>query len=103
MRKEFKFRKIVYEGEEYSNYKFDFWENQVFSLYKKVYLKFNINPGGYYIVGLHKDNKVNFIFFHRLVYQMHNPNVDIKDKKIYHKNRDIKDNRIENLRLATLP
>lgn len=92
---------IVFEGVEYPNYKFDFEKNEVFSLIHKKYKKPILKYDGYYDICLCKNHKQKNIRFHRLVYQMHNPDIDLKGKDIDHINQIRTDNRIENLRIAT--
>ena len=56
--------------------------------------------GGYYKVGLTKNNKVKKFYIHRLIALAYIPNPDNKDC-IDHINRIRNDNRIENLRWST--
>ena len=54
---------------------------------------------GYKKVVLYSNGGTTYKEFlvHRLVYLAHNPDADISDKRINHKNGNIRDNRIENL------
>jgi hypothetical protein len=56
--------------------------------------------GGYYYVYLYKDGKSKLKKIHRLIAEHYIPNPDNKPF-VDHKNRDRKDNRIENLRWVT--
>jgi hypothetical protein len=64
-------------------------------------LKPILNNDGYYKIGLRKDNKQKFFRLHRLIALAYIPNPDNKPF-IDHINRNRGDNRIENLRWATL-
>ena len=59
----------------------------------------NINEG-YYYVNLYRDGKYKMKKIHRLIAEHYIPNQDHKPF-VDHKNRDRKDNRIENLRWVT--
>jgi hypothetical protein len=53
------------------------------------------------MVNLYKDTKPKLVLYHRLIYQIHNKDINLKGLEIDHINRDKADNRIENLQLAT--
>jgi hypothetical protein len=100
MKTEFKLRPIVYEGIDFDDYKFNIVTNEVIGIYGRT-LKHILSTWGYYFVGLQKDKKRHFIYLHRLVYQMHNKDEDIKPFIIDHKDRNKLNNNIDNLRKAT--
>ena len=73
---------------------------------KKVFVpecirKFGYDKDGYYIIPLNKNGKKYMRRVHRLVAQAFIPNPENKPV-IDHINCDIKDNRVENLRWATV-
>jgi len=68
-------------------------------------IKFSTNAYGYYKCNILIDGRQTFVFKHRLVYYIHNPDWDIwdssPDNQIDHYNRKKDDNRIENLHVVT--
>jgi hypothetical protein len=100
MKTEFKLRKVVYEGIEFDNYKFNMETNEVIGPRGRALKLFM--SWGYYNVRLYKDEKQHCILLHRLVYQMHNKDEDIKGFFIDHKDRNPLNNHIDNLRKATI-
>ena len=87
--------------DEYENYKFDKQLNQVINTDTGKYLKNCLHGNGYYSLGLIKNKKIKQFLLHRLVYQSHNPLIDIKNHDIDHINQKKTDNDINNLRIAT--
>jgi hypothetical protein len=85
----------------YEDYKFNLKTNQVLNINTGKYVKNYINNCGYYRVGLYKNNKQKIFKFHRLVYQAHNPQINIEGFDIDHINQDKLNNNINNLRIAT--
>jgi len=63
------------------------------------FLKQQIN-NQYFVVNLHKEGKIKQKRIHRLIAEHYIPNPD-NNPFVDHKNRDKKDNRIENLRWVT--
>jgi hypothetical protein len=92
--------KIVYHGIEYDGYTFNLDTNEIIGPRGWV-LKPYLRTWKYYTIQLHKDNKQHHILLHRLVYQMHNPDEDIKNFEVDHKDNNKSNNDINNLRLAT--
>jgi hypothetical protein len=100
MKTEFKLRKVVYEGIDFDDYKFNMETNEVIGP-RGWALKPRLTTWDYYRVKLYKDKKEHGIYLHRLVYQMHNKDEDIKGFEIDHKDRNKLNNDIDNLRKAT--
>jgi hypothetical protein len=100
MKTEFKLRPIVYEGIDFDDYKFNMETNDVIGPRGWI-LKPRLTTWDYYRVKLYKDKKEHGIYLHRLVYQMHNKDEDIKGFEIDHKDRNKLNNDIDNLRKAT--
>ena len=76
-------------------------DGKVYSHTKKIYRKFN-EVDGYNRVQLHNKGKVQSFLVQRLVAEAFIPNPDNKPQ-VNHKNKKIKDNRVENLEWATGP
>ena len=85
---------------DYPNYSFDLNTNEVYSHYKKRYLKLNLKINRYYRVTLSKNSKLKEFLLHRLVYEAHFGTIPEK-MCIDHIDNDRQNNNIENLRLAT--
>jgi len=81
-------------------YSFDLNSNQVYSHYKKKYLKLHIGKEGYYKLGLYKNSKVKDFKLHRLVYEAYKGEIPT-GYCIDHIDRNRQNNHINNLRLAT--
>ena len=86
---------------DYPNYSFNLNSNQVYSHYKKDYLKPKLQSTGYYQITLCKNGKVKIFVLHRLVYEAHYGEIPT-GLCIDHINNDRQNNNITNLRLATL-
>ena len=104
---------IIYEGEIFKKYKFDFNTNTVIGKRNKKPLTLTLGPTGYYRVNLEsddstkKDRKNVFSQYHRVVYQQYYPNDDIKGDGMFNKieidhiDRNPINNDISNLRSVT--
>ena len=79
------------------NYKFDIKLQKIYNIKKNTYRKNSLNKCGYYQINLNKKT----YSIHKLVYQIYNPNEDLKGYDIGHIDRDKLNNKIENLRKAT--
>ena len=75
-------------------------DGQVWSIKRKRFLK-NFLLNGYLAVGLTKDGKTKNKHIHRLIAEAYIPNPDNKPT-VDHINRNRLDNRLENLRWATV-
>ena len=75
-------------------------DGKVWSKRRKIYLKHR-NTCGYKFISLCKNGKHNQFYIHRLVGQHYIRNPENK-QTIDHINRDKSDNRVENLRWATM-
>ena len=84
----------------YENYLI-FEDGKVINTNNGKEIKHCINSKGYCIISLYKDGKQKNFLVHRLIALSYLPNPDNK-QFIDHINRDKKDNRIENLRWATI-
>ena len=76
-------------------------KNLIFSLFSNEYIELNKNKEGYYFIQLTKNKKKINIQFHRLVYQVYNPDEDISNFEIDHIDKNPSNNNINNLRKAT--
>ena len=82
-------------------YSFDLNNNQVYSYYKKKYLKPVPNKDGYYQIGLYKKNtKKKYFRLHKLVYEYNIGEIP-NGYCIDHIDNNRQNNNIDNLRLAT--
>jgi len=79
-------------------YSLDKNNNQVYSHIRNRYLKSNLTNRGYYYIDLCKNSKRKRFLFHRLIYQVYNPNIDITNLEIDHIDNNQLNNNIENLR-----
>ena len=84
----------------YENYSLDLNNNEVYSNYKKGYLKPNILKNGYYVIELSKNSKRKAFLLHRLVYEAYNGSIPDKIQ-VDHIDNNRQNNNIENLRLVT--
>lgn len=75
-------------------------DGEVFSIKRKILLKQRRDKRGYLRVNLSKEGEVKTCYIHRLVALTYLPNPENK-RCIDHINRNISDNRVENLRWAT--
>lgn len=83
-------------------YQYDTEINQVYSLYKNMYLKNSLSDNcRYYRVCLHKNKIRKNYGIHQLVYMINNPTEDIIGFDIDHIDGNPQNNKIENLRKAT--
>jgi len=78
-----------------------FYTGKVYSLYSKRFMKPNKNPNGYMRINLVITDKPKFFLIHRLIGLNFLPNPENKPQ-IDHINRVRDDNRIENLKWATI-
>ena len=86
---------------DYKNYKINLKTNQVINIKSGKYIKNNLTNFGYYSVKLCKNGKIKNFQLHRLIFQAHNPLIDIKGSDIDHIDQDKLNNNINNLRKAT--
>ena len=84
----------------YPNYSLDLNNNEVYSNYKKGYLKKRINYKGYYEIELSKNNKQKIFKLHRLIYEVYYGTIPDK-MQVDHIDNNRQNNNIENLRLVT--
>jgi len=75
--------------------------NQIWGHYRKKYLKPVKQKNGYYNITLRKKTINKSIGFHRLIYLIHNPDIDMSNLVIDHIDGNISNNNIENLRLCS--
>ena len=87
--------------DDYENYKFNKNLNQVINIKSGKYLKNYIDSNGYYNICLSKNGTDKQFKLHRLVYQAHNPLINIEGFEIDHKDHNKLNNNIDNLRIAT--
>ena len=84
----------------YENYSLDLNNNEVYSNYKKGYLKPNTHEKGYYEIHLCKNSKKKIFKLHRLVYESHFGTI-AEGMQVDHIDNNKQNNNIENLRLVT--
>ena len=82
-------------------YIFDLTQQQVLNMKTNKYLKNSINDKGYLFASLYKCNIKKNLLFHRFLFKLYNPTIEIDNKIIDHKNNNKLDNRKKNLRIAT--
>ena len=88
------------EIENYPNYLI-YPDGRVYSKYSDKFLRPGLGNRGYYTVDLWNHGEVKVKTVHRLVAMHYIPNPENKPQ-VDHKNRDRLDNRVENLRWATI-
>ena len=82
-------------------YLFDLNVNKVLNIKNCKYLKNSLNDKGYLFASLYKNNIKKNLLFHRFLFKLYNPIIEIDNKIIDHKNNNKLDNRRNNLRLAS--
>ena len=80
-------------------YSLDLNTNQIYSYYKKDYLKPYLNIYNYYTIQLCKNGKVKLFKVHRLIYEVYNGTIP-EGLCIDHIDNNKTNNNIDNLRLA---
>ena len=88
------------EIKDYPNYSLDLNNNEVYSNYKKGYLKPNTHEKGYYEIHLCKNSKKKIFKLHRLIYEVYYGTI-LDKMQVDHIDNDKQNNNIENLRLVT--
>ena len=88
------------EIKDYPNYSLDLNNNEVYSNYKKGYLKPNTHEKGYYEIHLCKNSKKKIFKLHRLIYEVYYGIIPDK-MQVDHIDNNRQNNNIENLRLVT--
>ena len=84
----------------YEDYKINLKTNEIINKNTGKCIK-NFLDKGYNRISLYKDGKIKKFFLHRLIYQAHNPSINIIGYDIDHKDQDRLNNNIDNLRKAT--
>ena len=82
-------------------YLFDLNQQQVLNVKNGKYLKNSLNDKGYIFASLYKNKIKNNLLFHRFLFKLYNPLINIDNLIIDHKNNNKLDNNINNLRIAT--
>jgi len=86
---------------ESKDYKINLKTNQVINKNTGKCIKNSLTKFGYYVVKLYNNGKRKHFQLHRLIFQAHNPSINILGFDIDHVNQNRLDNNIDNLRLAT--